>query len=87
MTYSYETNRFEEAEAKVMESLSYLIFIIPGIYVLILILEVMGYNFGNIQISSFTDVLINLIWVMVIMKILDLIAKSMNKKMIQPLPR
>ena len=79
MSYIDQPSRFEEAEAKVLTAVSYLVWIIPGMYFAILIMQLMGYNFGTIDVTDFTNVLINVIWAIIVLKILDLIGKQMEK--------
>ncbi|WP_371804309.1 hypothetical protein [Candidatus Lokiarchaeum ossiferum] len=64
-----------EAEAKLISSLSTLVWIIPGLFLVQLILTAMGYNVEAWSGESMATVLINLMWIIVILRIIPTLYK------------
>jgi hypothetical protein len=75
-----ETNsKIIEAEAKLISSLSTLVWFIPGLFLIQMILVAMGYNVEMWDGASMSKVLINLLWVIVILRIIPAIYKFGTK--------
>lgn len=73
-------DKFLEAEAKLISSLSTLVWIIPGLFLVQLILTAMGYNVEAWSGESMATVLINLMWIIVILRIIPTLYKFFKNK-------
>lgn len=68
-----------EAEAKVISSLSTLVWLIPGLFFVQLILSAMGFSVEAWSGESMARVLINLLWIIVILRIIPTLYKFIKK--------
>lgn len=82
--YENSTNKIESAEAKLIESLANLTYIIPLIFGVQLVLNALGYLDVAWSDNGLTRILINLIWVVfflrIVPKLIDLIKSRLSPK-------
>ncbi len=72
-------SKLVEAEAKLISSLSTLVWIIPGLFLVQLLLDAWGHNVDFWSGESMALVLINLLWIIVILRIVPGIYKLMQE--------
>ena len=69
------------AEAKLIGALANLTWIIPALFGMQMILELMGYSVGSSIGGNLASIMINLLWIIVILRLIPAVYKFFMKTM------
>ena len=82
MSYQEKSeSAIELAEAKLIGALANLTWIIPALFGMQMLLELMGYSVGSPIGESLARIMVNLLWIIVILRIIPAVYKFFMKTM------